>query len=479
MTQNDKPTRRTAGLWISGICMVLLITSLAVVGSAWAVRRAMLSTTEADPVMTDDVKARIMAVAAFPSTARDTVRVLLGGLNNPFLSPRSEKDKPSWSRRFPAPGDPGYILFSGLYRGESSPGVKLIRIADGKVLASWMPDWQSVYSRLTNKKFQDLIDPSNIEATNPALLDDGDVIFPTASGLIRQSACTREAVWVLDEIAHHSTDLDPDGVSIWVPSVSKNAFEGHRLLHASVRDDSIARFSLDGKLIERRSTAGILSDNDMSYLLFNGNSTNDFNRDPIHMNQIRVARMDSRFWQKGDLLISLRNPNTILLYRPSTNKVIWHQAGPWIHQHSVDFVNDHQISVFNNNSVLKSPDADAFLTPQSINGVMVYDFETNQVTEPFKQLLEEARPMSIVAGRARLLPDGGLFLEETANGRMLRFSHDRLVWSFVNDHDDKYIGALSDGSSYLTADEARKPLEALTARRCGASSAPPVSLNGS
>ena len=486
MTQNDKPTRRAAGLWISGICMVLLIASLAAVGSGWAVRRAMLSTREADPAMSDRVKAEIMAVAMFPATARDTLRVLAGGLNNPFLSSRSDKEKPYWTRRFPAPEDSGYILYTGLYRGESSPGVKLIRIADGQVLASWTPDWGNIYSRLTKKKFQDDVDVSNIEATNPVLLDNGDVIFPTATGLVRQPACSRESAWVLDEIAHHSTDLDLDGESIWVPSVSKNAFEGNRRLRSFVRDDAIARFSLGGKLIDRRSMAAISNANDLDFLLFNGNKDNDFNRDPIHMNQIRVARMDSKFWQKGDLLVSLRNPNTVLLYRPSTNAVIWRQTGPWIHQHSADFVNDHQISVFNNNSVLKSPEEYAFLTPQSINQVMVYDFETNKITQPFKQLLEQARPRSIVAGRARLLPDGGLFLEETGNGRMLRFSRDRLVWSFVNDHDEKYIGALSDGSSYLTADEARKPLEALAARHCGAagagaaaSAASPTPLSGS
>jgi len=457
--------KRPLGLWVSVICIAALLVALGVVASAWTVRRAMLSKLTGDPVMSKHDKDAILNIAAFPATVRNALRILTGDLNNPLLSPRAGTERASWTRQFPFSGDSGYILFSGLYRNESTTGVKLIRVADGKVLASWMPDWQNIFSRLTWKRFQDDIDLSNIEATNPVLLDNGDIMFPTATGMIRQSACHREANWVLDEIAHHSTDLDLDGESVWVPSVSVDAFETNQFLRGTARDDAIARVSLDGKLIERRSMAGISNDNDLTFLLFNGNGENDFNSDPIHMNEIRVARLESKFWKKGDLLVSLRNPNTVLLYRPSTNKVIWRQTGPWIHQHSADFVNDHQISVFDNNSILKSPGDFAFLTPQSINKLMVYDFETNQITQPFKPLLEQARPRSIVAGRARVLPDGGLFLEETANGRMLRFSSDRLLWSFVNDHDDKYIGALS-GSSYLTAEEARKPLQALAAMHC-------------
>ena len=97
--------------------------------------------------------------------------------------------------------------------------------------------------------------------------------------------------------------------------------------------------------------------------------------------------------------------------------------------------------------------------------MMVYDFDTKEVTQPFATLLAEARPRTITEGRARLLPDGGLFLEETNNGRQLRFTKDHLLWSRVNDYDDKHIGLVS-WSRYLTAEEARVPLQALAKRKC-------------
>ena len=472
MKQPTKESRNNPiGLWVFVICLLLFLGGLSTVGVAWGVRHALMQGQGSDLVMSATQKDAVLKIAEFPATVRDAIQYLRGLEKNPLLFSRSEKEKATWIRRFPAPEDPGYLLYSGLYRNESAWSVKLIRLADGKVLTSWEPDWKYVDSKITKKKFDQPVDLSNMRAIDPLLLDDSDIIFVTGTATVRMPACSRQPRWVLNETMHHSTDLDLDGSSFWSPSVDLSGFESNQRLHSAVRDDAIARVSLDGKLLDRWSFARISNDNELDFLLFNGNDAGDFNADPIHMNQIRVARIDSKFWKKGDLLVSLRNPNTVLLYRPATKKVIWRQTGPWLHQHSADFMNDHQISVFNNNVVLQSPPDDAFLTRQSGNEVMVYDFETNQVTQPFKSVLDAAHPRSIGEGRARILPDGGLFFEETENGRILRFSRDRLLWSFVNDHDDKHIGALA-WSSYLTADEARKPLEALGAMHCLAPEAP-------
>ena len=192
------------------------------------------------------------------------------------------------------------------------------------------------------------------------------------------------------------------------------------------------------------------------------------NTDPIHINQIKVANKDSRYWKRGDLLISARHLSTLFLYRPSTDKIIWHQTGPWMNQHSVDFVDDHRISVFNNNVVSGPVNMkQMFMKPDGTNQVLVYDFDTRQVSQPFAALIAKARPISITEGRARLLPDGGLFLEETNYGRDMRFTKDKLLWSRVNDYDKERIGMVS-WSSYLTAAEASIPLRALASRQCHA-----------
>ena len=98
----------------------------------------------------------------------------------------------------------------------------------------------------------------------------------------------------------------------------------------------------------------------------------------------------------------------------------------------------------------------------SLNHAMIDDAAADAA------LLSAAKPATLTEGRARLLPDGGLFIEDTNNGRLLRFTADRLLWSRVNDFDATHIGFLS-WSRYLTADEAAAPLRAIGARACATS----------
>ena len=52
-------------------------------------------------------------------------------------------------------------------------------------------------------------------------------------------------------------------------------------------------------------------------------------------------------------------------------------------------------------------------------------------------------------------------------GRLLRFTRDGLMWSFVNDVADDRIGGLS-WSRYITAENAEPTLHAIAARNCAA-----------
>jgi hypothetical protein len=74
---------------------------------------------------------------------------------------------------------------------------------------------------------------------------------------------------------------------------------------------------------------------------------------------------------------------------------------------------------------------------------MIYDFSSGNVSEPYAKLLSEERPITISQGRAQILDDGGVFVEETDSGRLMRFSSQGLMWSMVNDYDYDAIGVLN------------------------------------
>jgi len=75
--------------------------------------------------------------------------------------------------------------------------------------------------------------------------------------------------------------------------------------------------------------------------------------DPLHLNLVQYIdeRMASRVdsVDAGDLLISLRNINTVLIFSPLTRAIKWIDTGRYIGQHSPRFLPDGSLVVFDNN----------------------------------------------------------------------------------------------------------------------------------
>ena len=452
------------GFWVWLLIMVTIVLGVVVVTTAATVRHAMLKGARLSPAQSD----LVMAIADYPSRAKAAVMEVAGaasGKTYALVLDRKAVETPAWQRIFPSPAFPGYLLLSGVEPQGRQSSVRLIRIADGQEMAHWMPDWGNILSRSADSPFAPGVTRQTVRAIHPLLLPDGDIIFNTNAAMVRQGLCSAKPVWVLGEVLHHSNQRDTQG-DIWTPSVGGGGFDDNAFLAARVRDDAIARISPDGRLLERHSFARIMRDNGLQALLL-GTQGMQLNTDPIHINEIAIAPNSGKFWQQGDLLVSARHLSTLFLYRPSTGRIVWHQTGPWMNQHAAAFVDDHSISVLNNNIIAAAPLDQPFVRAGDTNQFMVFDFRTGAVTRPFKLLIEAARPVTMTEGRARLLPDGGLFFEESNSGRLLRFTRDGLMWSFVNDVADDRIGGLS-WSRYITAENAEPTLHAIAARNCAA-----------
>ena len=119
----------------------------------------------------------------------------------------------------------------------------------------------------------------------------------------------------------------------------------------------------------------------------------------------------------------------VLLYRPSTNKIIWSGTGPFFHQHDVDILNEYEISVFNNNSK-------DFIDRDIVDGhneVIIYDFKKNAYSSYLSDSLIKNDVRTPREGRSQILPNGDLFVEESNHGRSLYFNSDgSLRWTHVN-----------------------------------------------
>ena len=137
---------------------------------------------------------------------------------------------------------------------------------------------------------------------------------------------------------------------------------------------------------------------------------------------------------------------------PGQVKIIWHQQGPWLNQHSAQFFNNYEIAVFGNNvygNKLPSP----FMYKEGYNEIYLYSFKTNRTNKQQSNALGIVKPMTVTEGRLRVLEDKSIFIEETNNGRLLKLNPSgQLIWSYINTYDEDHLGAIA-WSRYLTREE--------------------------
>ena len=179
----------------------------------------------------------------------------------------------------------------------------------------------------------------------------------------------------------------------------------------------------------------IFIENGLEYLIFSvGNLA--FNLDPIHLNDIQPVNFDGDHWKKGDVFLSMRHQSMILLYRPSTNEIVWKGTGPFFHQHDVDILDTHRISIFDNNSKIFKDGR----TVDGNNKVLIYDFKTNEYSSYLHESFVENDVRTPNQGRSQILPNKDMIVEESFYGRLLYFNADgSLKWSHVNRSDNGTI----------------------------------------
>tara|TARA_Y100001978_G_scaffold120541_1_gene107437 strand:- start:1129 stop:2484 length:1356 start_codon:yes stop_codon:yes gene_type:complete len=342
-----------------------------------------------------------------------------------------------------------YILLSR-YDGDLREGiVELVDLRSFKVLHTWNPDIDQFNKSID--KFDEFkylnIDNNNSRflLRHPILLKDGNLIFQNNSPLLKIDSCSNLIFKITHDNFHHSIEGDIEG-NIWVPShmypqflpvekVGRNIWQKQ-----GYYDDAIVQLSPDGEILFEKSVSQIFIDNGLEYLLFGIGVQDVFLKNPIHLNDIQPVNFDGDFWKKGDVFLSLRHQSMVLLYRPLTNKIIWKGTGPFFHQHDVDILNNHKISIFNNNSK-------NFVGGDVVDGnneVIIYDFKTNEYSTYLKKSLTKFDVRTITEGRSQIIKNGDLFVEESNYGRTLYFNSDgSLRWTHVNRAKDGKIYAVS------------------------------------
>ena len=308
-----------------------------------------------------------------------------------------------------------YLLISKYFLDENTYKLQLIDIYNNKIIHTWK------YKKFLSK-------PTTSESTggytfeHSKLLNNGDVLISSSlSPVLRINPCS-EIIWSSKISSHHSKELDSEN-NIWVPIYLKSP---RKIYGTNIEfHDGISKLDINnGEILYKKSLLDILTENNLLNLI--GNSY--MGKDPLHLNDIEPILNDSKYWKKGDLFLSMRNISLVVLYRPSTNKILWHSFGPWRHQHDVDIIGNSKIAVFNNNTNL-----DLKLVNENSN-IISYDFETKHIDKPFEKLFKIHKIRTYYEGLFEKIDENNVFIEEQENGRILKGNKKgKIIWEYLWD----------------------------------------------
>lgn len=387
----------------------------------------------------------ILSLASFPSLVKKSLTEIKrpSQLINPDLYPDISGLKTE--RNYI---DSNYILLATYDKRENQSVVKLIRLSDQKIIHQWKPNYDEIIKLygIQNGFYPDR-GKNDLQVCHPLLSPDGSIVFNNYQSALIRIDKDSKLLWGVKGIFHHSIEQDADG-NIWAAAMIKPAVFLPNLL-IDYQDDAIAKISAGGKLLFIKSVGQILLENGYRTLVL---GMGPYEKDLLHLNEVQPALTSGKYWMKGDLLISLRNRSTVFLYRCSTNKILWLKTGPWLNQHDSEFIDSLRIGVFGNNTVR------IFGEDKLIDGYneeYIFNFKTNTTTTPFTEFFKKAKVSTTSQGRANILPNGDLFVEETNNNRLLRGNTKDIIWQYV-DRIDRHSVAVLSWSRFITKEEFEK-----------------------
>ena len=414
-------------IWV--LYLVILFSILFAVGFGALVRHEMLGGKSLESIGLGWVSETALFFAEIPTNAKKIIRGGSGGLTveDRFPTVDGFNGTPN--------SEESYLLLSR-YDGDLQEGVvELVDLRNFEILHTWNPDidaFNDLVEQVDEFEYLERYANNRSLLVHPKLTSDGGLLFQF--GLLRKiNSCSNLIFQNTHDDFHHSIETDIEG-NIWVPSriypptLPVEKVGRIEKGEGTFNDDAIVKLSSDGEILYEKSVSQIFIENGLEYLLFSVGDRH-FDKDPIHLNDIQPVNSDGEFWKKGDIFLSLRHQSMVLLYRPSTNEILWEGTGAFFHQHDIEILDDHRISIFNNNSK-------DYIDGNVVDGhneVIIYDFKTDEYSSYLKDSLVNNDVRTITQGRSQIIPNGDLFIEETIYGRTLYFKADgSLRWTHVN-----------------------------------------------
>ena len=186
--------------------------------------------------------------------------------------------------------------------------------------------------------------------------------------------------WIISDQFHHSIHLDETTNLIYAIKTFKKSKKNIYFLEDgfSIIDPEsgnvLKEFSIHDILTNKKDNLGLLY------------GVGEFEKDRYHINSVIPIKYTDNFFEKDDLVISIRNLSTIIVFRPKEDKIVWSQTGPWINQHDARYLGEGKFSIFSNNIIRGLPQSYEFLIDHS--DIYFLNLKNNTIERPFKNIFK-------------------------------------------------------------------------------------------
>ena len=356
--------------------------------------------------------------------------------------------------------------FEATNAGEPYPGLTLVTeiAADDRVVAKiidlegntvhkWDINWFKIWSDAKHIPEKDI--PKAKPGTNihgAVIMENGDLVFNFESkGLVRIDR-QGEVVWRLPYQTHHSIHRHDNG-NLWVCGKKFHTKKNPRLpnLIPPFYEDTILEVTPEGKILREYYVADILRKNGYTGLLYLGSLNNEYPiikgegrllgpDDILHLNDVEPfsSKLQEGFFKPGDVLVSLRNINTVFVFDAETEEIKFISSGQFVRQHDPDFIDGNTFSVFdnNNNNAAKPGNRQSRIAIVSAEDDMIKVYFKGTAEQPF---------FTNVMGKHQWLPNGNLLITESKSGRGFEINQQgEIVWQYINYVDRGIVGVVSE-----------------------------------
>ncbi|MGI9291608.1 MAG: arylsulfotransferase family protein, partial [Gammaproteobacteria bacterium] len=339
---------------------------------------------------------------------------------------------------------------------EQAPGLNLLtamgpdksltlKVVDmtGTTVHEWAVDWFDIWPDANHVPATSM--PQSRPGTHihgTLLLPNGDVIFNFEKlGTVRMGVCG-EVQWKLPYQTHHSIYLDENQI-LWLSGLVMHdqPLADYPMHTPPIREPTVVKVSLDGELLDSYSVFDLLVENDQRALLHLRSATlsNKVKGDSLHLNDVETfpTHMEEGVFRHGDVMLSLRNINTLLVFDPVTKAIRYMKVGGFVRQHDPDFIDGNTIMLFDNNNI-----GPADFGQQS--RILLLNARSDEITVLYEG--DEKFPFyTPIMGKQHILNNGHMIITDSVNGRGFETNASgEVIWEYINIVDDGVVGIVEE-----------------------------------